>query len=577
MKIRQLRVRLTRRPCGCDLFPERHILLLHRIEQKVIKMTLCADGHDILLHRRTCVCERRCILSKPVVGIGEIAAVAGLQSVLGDVPLHQHEIALMLGAHPPRGIPHVTNCKGSRLVVEFYVTAVFAQCLVHPPLVIQPSPHAQETDMRRTPRLLLSRIFIDMHNRQKHGIHVRAHDIKHRKVGAQLGRIEEGLIRIEYHSPVPRHMCKCGIARSGKVILPEEVHDHCTRRLCHGARTVRRPRIEDNPLIRIERRVFKPCLHIACVIAHKDRRRDADLPFVCGNLCPDRHPTAQLRAHLLRKIRDVRRPLLLPHKGTLPRRNRRLIAVQCGERLRVFRVHLRQLMEIMRCLRCNGKTLFPAHRVRPVDAQENSIGAACIDDGLAPLSNVEQRIMLRQPLIAEIVIRLREVAPAAFRVPCLCQLIEKKAQIPLPLLPCQHRRIPRMHQRQQFRRNNAHRGCAPVRIVQGLMDTPLIVPSRTSAKDARRIGIQKRFPRRLVDIVPRQKQQFMVLRSGILNHRTEIAARLSGKKLIRVNENNPVSRHVCECLIACGGKIIPPCKMMNHCTKGCCHSCTFIR
>ena len=119
MKIRQLRVRLTRRPCGCNLFPERHMLLLHRIEQKVIKMTLCTDGHDILLHRRACVCERRCILSKPVVGIGEIAAVAGLQSVLGDVPLHQHEIALMLGAHPPRGIPYVTNCKGSRLVVEF--------------------------------------------------------------------------------------------------------------------------------------------------------------------------------------------------------------------------------------------------------------------------------------------------------------------------------------------------------------------------------------------------------------------------------------------------------------------------
>ena len=59
----------------CDLLRKRNILLFHRIEQEVMEVALRTDGRDIFLQGRTHIEERRCILSKTIIGIGEIAVV----------------------------------------------------------------------------------------------------------------------------------------------------------------------------------------------------------------------------------------------------------------------------------------------------------------------------------------------------------------------------------------------------------------------------------------------------------------------------------------------------------------------
>ena len=81
-------------------------------------MTLRADGRDIFLQGRTHIEQRCCVLSKTIIGIGEIAIVPWTKSLLMDPPLHQGKVARMLGTDPPRRVPHVANGEGDGLMIE---------------------------------------------------------------------------------------------------------------------------------------------------------------------------------------------------------------------------------------------------------------------------------------------------------------------------------------------------------------------------------------------------------------------------------------------------------------------------
>ena len=71
-----------------------------------------------------------------------------------------------------------------------------------------------------------------------------------------------------------------------------------------------------------------------------------------------------------------------------------------SKRLGIFGVHLRQLRKFAHSLLCYGNILFSEYGLRSVDAQENPMRGAGIDNTPATKSNVEKRIMLCHPLIA---------------------------------------------------------------------------------------------------------------------------------------------------------------------------------
>ena len=126
---------LTRRMCRCDLLGKRNILLFHRVEQKVMEVALRTDGHDIFLQGRTHIKERRCILSKTIIGIGEIAIVPRTKPLLMDPPLHQGKVARVLGTDPPRRVPHVADGEGDGLMIELRRTVPLLECLMYAPLI----------------------------------------------------------------------------------------------------------------------------------------------------------------------------------------------------------------------------------------------------------------------------------------------------------------------------------------------------------------------------------------------------------------------------------------------------------
>ena len=143
-------------------------------------MALRTDGRDIFLQGRTHIEERRCILSKTIIGIGEIAIVPRTKSLLMDSPLHQGKVARVLGTDPPRRVPHVADGEGDGLMIELRITVPLLESLMYAPLIKQSAPHAQETDVRRTPDLAVSIVLIHMHDRQENSILMRHHDIHHR-------------------------------------------------------------------------------------------------------------------------------------------------------------------------------------------------------------------------------------------------------------------------------------------------------------------------------------------------------------------------------------------------------------
>ena len=172
--------------------------------------------------------------------------------------------------------------------------------------------------------------------------------------------------------------------------------------------------------------------------------------------------------------------------------------------------------------------------------------------------------MLRHSFIAEIVIGLREIAPAALRCIGLPQFLEKEPQIALSLFPSQRGGVARMHERQQLRRDDARRRHTAVRVAQLLMDTPLIAAPRPPAKDPRRIGVEQRFPRRLVDVMPRHQKDLAALRLRLLNSAAKVLPRLGGEIFIRINKDNPIACRMRERRVARGRKIILPHEIMDR-------------
>ena len=92
-----------------------------------------------------------------------------------------------------------------------------------------------------------------------------------------------------------------GIARGGKVILPEEIIDLRPCAFRTFPRPIHRTRIEDDAFIRIDCRVFQPMLHILTIVAGKNTGCDADLSRMCVDALPDRHAPLQFCFHLIRK------------------------------------------------------------------------------------------------------------------------------------------------------------------------------------------------------------------------------------------------------------------------------------
>ena len=223
MEIRERGKRTARRLRRRNLHRKRHTLLLHRVEQQVMEMALPADGRDRFLQCRTRIDESRSIFPKPVIGIREIAAVPRLQPLLCKMPLHQREIALVLGADAPRRIADMADRERDRLMRDRRHPALLPQRLMHPPRVEQTSPHAQEADVRRTPQFPAVRILVDVDNRQQHRIHMGHRHIHHRQIAAHLRRIEKGLIRIRNRRPVARRDGKRGIAGGGEIVSPREI------------------------------------------------------------------------------------------------------------------------------------------------------------------------------------------------------------------------------------------------------------------------------------------------------------------------------------------------------------------
>ena len=135
IKVRQIWECLACRARRCDLLGKRNILLFHRIEQEVMEVALRTDGRDIFLQGRTHIEERRCILSKTIIGIGEITIVPRTKSLLMDPPLHQGKVARVLGTDPPRRVPHVADGEGDGLMIELRLTVPLLESLMYAPLI----------------------------------------------------------------------------------------------------------------------------------------------------------------------------------------------------------------------------------------------------------------------------------------------------------------------------------------------------------------------------------------------------------------------------------------------------------
>ena len=455
------------------------------------------------------------------------------------------------------------------LMIEDRLPAHLPQRLVHAPLVEQPASHAQEADVRRASRLVLPRILVHVHNRKEHGVHMGHRHIHHREIGAQFQRLEKTLVRIQDRRPVRIDRRNRGIARGGKIILPREVDNARPRLLSKRTRAVRRARIDNNALVRIDCCILQPRFHIARIIAHKDRRSNAQLLRTRRNAPPDRHAPPERRAHLFGKegrLRHHRRRRR--RKCPLCCRNRLRVSVVCCKRLRQLCVHLGQLGEIAYRLLRHGEALLPARRMLAIEAQENPIGTRGIDNGAASKRNVAQGIVLRHAFIAEIVIGLRKIAPTALGVVGVLCLRKQETKISLPLLLRECSRVSRMDKSQQLRCNGTGRRRRAVRLAQFLVNAPHIVSSRAAAENARCIGVKQGFSRCLVDIVPRHKEHFESLCIHLRNHGAQRRARLCREIFIRIDEYNPLPCRTLQCGIARSGKIIRPRNLIDSSTIG---------
>ena len=176
--------------------------------------------------------------------------------------------------------------------------------------------------------------------------------------------------------------------------------------------------------------------------------------------------------------------------------------------------------------------------------------------------------MLRPVRIAEIVIGLREIAPAARGIIGGRFLCKQKAQIALPLLLRQCGRVSRMDEGQQLCGNGSGQRRSTVRLAQLLVNASRIAPSLPPAEDARRIGVEQRLTRRLVDIVPRHEEHLRPLRIRLCNHRPECAARLRREIFIGINKDDPIPRRTFQRSVARCGKVIRPRNLIQSSPEG---------
>ena len=216
-------------------------------------------------------------------------------------------------------------------------------------------------------------------------------------------------------------MCQHGIARSGEVVLPEEIIGLRTCALRTFPCTVRRSRVEDDAFIRIGRGIFKPALHILTIIARKDACCNADLMCVGIDTLPDLCAALQLRSHLIRKKGLFRsrggRQLQCRHS----RRCRLTIAMKCRQSLRILRMHLGQLRKRLHGLFRKSQIRIPPLRLHPIDAQQNTPAATRIDDAAPSECHIFACVLLRMIGVAQIIIGLREIAPDPLRLLGRCE------------------------------------------------------------------------------------------------------------------------------------------------------------
>ena len=399
----------------------------------MVKVALGADRVHRLLERGTGIEKRCCIFSEPIVCVGEVAIVTGMVPLLCNAPLHQGKIPLMLCADASGGIPHMADRESDRLMIEYRCAALLDKRLMHTPLIRKPSSKTQEANMRRAPHLLIPRILIHMHNRKQYSIHMRHHNIDHRKIGTDLRRRKKSLIRVENGCPVRICPSDHRIACGSKVVLPREIKDLSPRFLRKRTGTVRRAGVCDNAFIGINRCIRKPDLHILHIVAHKDTCRNAHLLRMRINAPPDLHAAAQFSGHLLREERNLYARMRSRGQRMLCRSSSFRIAVMRSECLGVLRMHLRQLRKYTCSRLCNVKIFLSEDRICAINTQENPPAAARIDNAAPPKPDVETGIVFRHSFIAEVVIGLGKITPAALRCIRIIHLLVQKAQIALPL------------------------------------------------------------------------------------------------------------------------------------------------
>ena len=253
-------------------------------------------------------------------------------------------------------------------------------------------------------------------------------------------------------------MCQYGIARSGKVILPEEIIDLRPCAFRTFPRPIRRTRIEDDAFIRIDCRVFQPMLHILTIVAGKNTGCNADLSRMCVDALPDRHAPTQCCFHLIRKeglLRSRRERQLQRQHG---RRCRLAIAMKCRQSLRIFRMHLGQLWKCLHGLFRKSQIRVPLLCLRTIDAQQNTPAAARIDDAASSEPYIFACVLLCMIGVAQIIIGLRKIAPDPLRLLCRIEFRQQDTQIALSLFTCKHSRVARMYERQQVRGNGIRFG-----------------------------------------------------------------------------------------------------------------------
>ena len=108
------------------------------------------------------------------------------------------------------------------------------------------------------------------------------------------------------------------------------------------------------------------------------------------------------------------------------------------------------------------------------------------------------------------------------------------------------------------------------------MNTAHVVPPLASTKNARRIGVEQGLFRCLVNVVPRYEKHFTIRTVSLLNHRTQMVPCFKGKVFIRIDEYNPIPRHIGECCIACRCEIVLPCPMIYRGSTRLCNVCRII-